>query len=149
MRAAHSPSARILADTRHEGDDLSGEMVIGAPLSAVTRFGPRGLRFPEGEDRFKRSPGKVEIPRALEESPNLAKDLATPSSRIGNKPVRSGFRSMTRACQREDWTKGRERRSAKKIRELLNIIYYYKSFWFRFFFSLSRVSCSPPPHSFI
>lgn len=48
---------------------------------------------------------------------------------MGNKPVRSGFRSMTRACQREDWTKGREReRSGKKIRELLeiNTIYYYK-----------------------
>lgn len=122
MRAAHSPSARILADTRHEGDDLSGEMVIGAPLSAVTRFErARGLRFPEGEDRFKRSPGKVEIPRALEESPNLAKDLATPSSRIGNKPVRSGFRSMTRACQREDW-KGKGKEECKKDK---GIIKYY------------------------
>lgn len=84
----------------------------------------------------------------------MAKDLATPSSRIGNKPVRSGFRSMTRACQREDWTKGRERerRSAKKIRELLeiNTIYYYKSFWFRFFFFFVKSSFfSPSPFIYI
>lgn len=67
---------------------------------------------------------------------------------MGNKPVRSGFRSMTRACQREDWTKGREReRSGKKIRKLLeiNTIYYYKSFWFRFFFVKSSFLFSPSP----
>lgn len=35
---------------------------------------------------------------------------------MGNKPVRSGFRSMTRACQREDWKgKGKEWKKDKGI----------------------------------
>lgn len=43
---------------------------------------------------------------------------------MGNKPVRSGFRSMTRACQREDWTRKGKGKEWKKDKGIIRNKYY-------------------------